>query len=255
MQHPPAIPDPHCRNRLLAALPDYAFAFLEPRLSLATLSHGEVVLEPGETIRDAIFPHDCVLSVITTMSDGRGAETATTGNEGCIGFASSLGDRRVIDRCVVQIGGTASRLPLHWLDQAVERYPAVRDLQMRFLKALLAHTFRSVACTSLHTADHRCVRWLLTAHDRVRGDTFPLKQDDLARILGVRRSTVGQTCAQLQEDGIIRYSRGTMTILDRPRLEERACECYGAIRRSYERLLPKSYEDGTVPPPALPKTA
>ena len=93
------------------------------------------------------------------------------------------------------------------------------------------------------------------AHDRVQGDTFSLKQDDVARMLGVRRSTVGQTCAELQEAGIIRYSRGTMTILDRGRLEQAACECYGAIRSSYERLLPRTYVDEPILSAALPRRA
>ena len=240
----------HRSNRLLAALPNDALEFLAPKLSVSPLTKGQIVFEAGQTIEEAVFPHDCILSVVTTMKDGRSAETATTGNEGCVGFVSSLGDKRVIDRCIVQVGGTATRLPLALLDRAVERYPAVRDLQMRYIKALLAHTFRSVACTSLHTIDLRCSRWLLMAHDRVHGDTFPVKQDYLAQMLGVRRSTVGQTCAQLQDAGIIRYSRGTMTILDRRRLEDTACECYGAIRQTYERLLSKSHEVETHPPSA-----
>jgi CRP-like cAMP-binding protein len=227
---------------LLALLPADAFAFLAPEFRLCALAHGEVVYASGETIREAVFPHDCILSVSMTMADGRTAEVATIGREGCIGFLSSHGDRQVIDRCAVQVAGEATRLSLDALREVVDRYPDVRALQMRHVKAVLAHTLRSIACTSLHTVDLRCARWLLTAHDRVDGDTLAITQDYMAQMLGVRRSTIGQICARLQAEGMIRYSRGTIAILDRDRLEGAACECYGAIRRSYERLLPISYE-------------
>lgn len=227
------------RNRLLAALPHEASAFLGQRLSISKFEHGQILFD---AVAGAVFPHDCILALITTMDDGRTVETATIGNEGCFGFASVGGDRHVIERCSVQAEGSASVVPLDWLDQATERFPELRDLQMRYLKAVLAQTLQSVGCTSLHTADLRSARWLLNAYDRIQRDSFPLKQEYLARMLGVRRSTIGLICAKLQDAGIIRYSRGSMTILDRARLEDAACECYGAIRRNFERLLPKTYD-------------
>jgi CRP-like cAMP-binding protein len=234
-------PGLHRRNRLLAALPDDAFAFLARDLSVATYACDEVVVEKDATITHAVFPHDCTLSVLAVMADGRSAEAGSIGAEGCYGIASGFGDRRTINRCVVQVPGTASLLPISRLEEAMDRHAAVRDILMRYLKAVLQKTQRSVTCSSVHTADRRCCRRLLAMHDRVPGDTFPLTQDDLAQILGVRRATVGQICAGLQEAGIIRYSRGTMTVLDRARLEEAACECYGEVRRIFERLLPMTY--------------
>ena len=236
----PPSSDPHRRNRLLAALPSEVLDFLRPKLTVMPLDQGEMLLGPDEATTEAVFPHDCILSVMTVMEDGRSAETTTIGAEGCFGFASGPGDRRAINRCVVQIPGSASRLPLEWLDEAARRYPAVHDLQLRYLKALLTQTQRSVACSSLHTVDLRCCRKLLRIHDWVERDTFPLKQDYLAQTLGVRRATVSQVCAALQDAGIIRYSRGSVTVLDRSRLEAAACECYGAIRQTYERLLPRT---------------
>ena len=231
--------DRYSRNQLLAALPGKALDFLVPHLEASILKQDELIFEAGQIAVRAVFPGDCVLSVVTIMADGRSAETASIGREGCVGFVSGLGDRHVIDRCIVQMDGSATSVPLVWLNRAVERFPAVRDLQMRYFKAVFAHTLRSVACSSLHTIDLRCARWLLMAHDRVQRDTFSIKQDDLAKMLGVRRSSVGQVCGELQRVGIIRYSRGSITILDRARLEAAACECYGAVQRIYQRVLPK----------------
>ena len=145
----------------------------------------------------------------------------------------------MIDRCIVQMDGSATSVPLKAFNRAVDSNPRCGAPTVRYFKAVFAHTLRSVACSSLHTIDLRCARWLLLAHDRVQRDTFSIKQDDLAKMLAVRRSSVGQVCGELQRVGIIRYSRGSITILDRARLEGAACQCYGAIQRIYQRVLPK----------------
>jgi CRP-like cAMP-binding protein len=234
--------DLHRRNRLLAALPADAFAFLAERLTVTDVATGEMLYEKDQTVTHAVFPHDCTLSVVAVMTDGRSAEAGNIGNEGCFGIASGFADRRATNRCVVLVPGAASLLPIERLDEAMAHQGAIRELLMRYVKAVLYKTQRYVACSSVHTADMRCCRRLLMMHDRVPDDTFALTQDELARILGVRRATVGQICAGLQEAGIIRYSRGTMTILDRARLEASSCECYGEVRRIFQRLLPKTYE-------------
>jgi CRP-like cAMP-binding protein len=233
----------HRRNRLLAALPDDVYGFLAEAMSLADFTLDQMIYDSGETVTHVVFPHDCILSVVTIMEDGRSTECETIGSEGCFGFLSGFGDRRTVNRCVAQIPGTASLLPIERLDEALARYPALHDILMRYLRAVMAQIQRSVACSSLHTADLRCARKLLRLHDWAHRDTFPVKQDYLARALGVRRATVGEICARLQDEGIIRYSRGVMTILDRPRLEAATCECYSAISRTYERLLPKTFAD------------
>jgi CRP-like cAMP-binding protein len=234
--------DLHRRNRLLAALPADAFDFLAERLTVTDVATGEMLYEKDQTVTHAVFPHDCTLSVVAVMTDGRSAEAGNIGNEGCFGIASGFADRRATNRCVVQVPGAASLLPIERLDEAMAHQGAIRELLMRYVKAVLYKTQRYVACSSVHTADMRCCRRLLMMHDRVPDDTFALTQDELARILGVRRATVGQICASLQEAGVIRYSRGTMTILDRARLEASSCECYGEVRRIFQRLLPKTYE-------------
>jgi CRP-like cAMP-binding protein len=241
------------RNQLLAALPARAFDFLAEKLIPTTLAFGEVLYEQHQPLSETIFPYEGVVAIVTVMSDGRSAETATIGPEGYVGFTALLGERTAIQRYVVQVPGTGARLPLETLDELVERHPEVLALLLRYSKSLLAQTLQMVACNSLHNAGQRCCRWLLMTHDRVKADTFAVKQEDLARLLGVRRATVGETCAELQEDGIIRYSRGTMTILDRSRLGRAACECYGAVRHSYQRLLPITYKAKPARSSALQK--
>jgi CRP-like cAMP-binding protein len=228
------------KNRLLAALPADAFGFVEPELVPTTLERSQVVYEQLDCLTHVIFPHEGVVSLFTVMEDGRSAETATIGPEGYVGFTALLGERTAIQRYVVQVPGSASRLHLRVLDEAIARFPDARELLLRYSKALLAQTLQLSACNSLHRADQRCCRWLLMTHERVEGDTLTMKHEEIARLLGLRRSTVGATCNALQKAGVVRYTRGSITILDRQRLEASACECHRTIRRSYERFVPSA---------------
>ncbi len=192
-------------------MPADAFLFIADSLIVSDFAHGDMIYGKEQPITHAVFPHDCTLSVMAVMRDGRSAEAGNIGNEGCYGIASGLGDRRATNGCVVQVPGSASLLPMDEFDEAMTRHEGFRDILMRYMKAVLHKTQRFVACSSVHTADMRCCRRLLMMHDRVPGDTFPLTQDELARLLGVRRATIGQICAGLQEAEIIRYSRGIPT--------------------------------------------
>jgi CRP-like cAMP-binding protein len=229
---------PARQNRLLAALPTEAFAFLRDSLVPTPLAQGQVLYEQYDPLHEAIFIHEGSVSIVTVMDDGRSTESATIGPEGYVGFTGQLGDRTAIQRYVVQVAGSGSRLSLRTLDETITRFPMVLDLLLRYSKALIAQSLQLVACNSLHSAEQRCCRWLTMTHDRVSGDSFGIKQDELAKLLGVRRATVSEICNALQREGTIRYSRGFITILEPSRIEAQACECHDAIRRAYRHLLP-----------------
>ncbi len=232
-------------NRLLAALEPEDFALLEPHLEIVNLKRGQVLYEMGDAISHAYFPHDTIISLVNVMEDGGTVEVGVFGREGVLGLLSALVTREAFGRYVVQLSGTASRIPFERLDEVRNARPNLRRLIMRYGEALLAHTFQNVSCNAVHPVEARCRRWILSMHDRVGQDTLPLIHEFLAEMLGVQRSTVSVATRTLQSAGLIRQSRGGITVIDRAGLEETACECYGKIRRVYQRLLP-----GTYPPTA-----
>ena len=231
----------HRANRLLAALEADDFARLEPHLEALQLAAGTVLYESGDPVRHAYFPHGCVVSLLAVLEDGGSAEVALFGCEGVTGYASSLFSREAFGRYVVQVPGAASRLPIARLSEAAQASPRLRDLLQRYTESLLMQTFQSVACNAVHAVEARCCRWLLSTQDRVGQKDLPLTHEFLAEMLGVQRSTVSLVVRALQTAGLIRQGRGVISVSDRAGLEESACECYGAIRRTFERLLPRTY--------------
>jgi CRP-like cAMP-binding protein len=234
----------HRANRLLAALDPDDFAQLASFLDAVELPRGKVLYETGENIQHAYFPHDSMVSLVTVMQNGETVETAVFGREGVLGFSSALVTRQSFGRYIVQLPGTASRIPLVRLREAFDTSPAVRAVLLRFTEALLAQTFQTVACNAVHSVEARCCRWILSTRDRMSSDTLPLTHEFLAEMLGVQRSTVSLVVRTFQTAGLITQGRGVITITDRAGLEEVACECYGTIRRSFERLLPRTYAKG-----------
>jgi len=234
----------HRANRLLAALDADDFAQLAPALEVVELPRGKVLYETGETIHTAYFPHDSMVSLVTVMQNGETVETSTFGREGVVGFSGALVSRQAFGRYIVQIPGTASRMPMARLREAFDTSSSVRALLLRFTEALLARTFQTVACNAVHSVEARCCRWILTTRDRRDSDTLPLTHEFLAEMLGVQRSTVSLVVHSVQTAGLISQGRGVITITDRAGLEEVACECYGMIRKSFERLLPRTYVTG-----------
>jgi CRP-like cAMP-binding protein len=232
---------PHRANRLLAALNPADFAALEPHLQLVELRHGQVLYEAGDTIQHAYFPHQSMVCLVAVLEEGASAEVAVFGPEGVMGFASSLVTRVSFGRYVVQVLGTASRIPTGPLQKAVEARPDMRHIFLRYTEALLAQTFQTVACNALHPVEARCCRWILATLDRAERDDLPLTHEFLGEMLGVQRPTVSLITRSLQNAGLIRQGRGVITVVDRPGLEEAACGCYRAIRQSFERLLPGTY--------------
>jgi CRP-like cAMP-binding protein len=242
MKHPARKSD-HRRNRLLAALDQAEFAQLEPHLELVALPMGKVLFESGQVLDRVLFPHDSVLSVLAVLRDGAIAEMATIGREGVLGFVTAVGDQRAFGRVSVQVPGTASGITIERLTQAADASPKLRRLLLCFIQALLHQTFQIVACNALHPVEARCARWILMTHDRVGRADLPLTHESLAEMLGVQRPSVSVVTRQLQMAGLIAQRRGVIRIMDRPGLEDVACECYGIIRETFSRLLPKTYSD------------
>jgi CRP-like cAMP-binding protein len=237
----------HRTNRILAALEREDFAYLEPHLEIVDLQRGQVLYETGEPLRYVYFPHDTIVSLVTLMEDGGSAEMAVFGREGLLGLVSALVTRQSFGRYIVQVTGMASRIDIDRMHKAIASHPRIRRLFLHYTEALMAQVLQTVACNAVHGAEARCCRWILSMHDRLDQNALPLTHEFLAECLGVQRSTVTIITRTLQAAGLIRQGRGVIVVTDRPGLEEAACECYGKIRRSFERLLPKTYTRVTVP--------
>jgi CRP-like cAMP-binding protein len=235
----PARP-PQNANRILAALQSEGVARLRPHLESVQLEAGAVLYEPGSRVGYAYFPDSCVISVLVVMEDGNSAEVALFGCEGVLGYSTSMGSCESFGRCVVQLSGSASRVSVDILRTEADANPILRALLARYAEALLIQTFQYVACNALHSVDARCCRWILSMQDRVNGATLPITHEFLAEMLGVQRSTVSVITRTLQSRGLIKQHRGGISICDRKALESRCCECYSAVRRTFERLLPNT---------------
>ncbi|MET0531077.1 MAG: Crp/Fnr family transcriptional regulator [Microvirga sp.] len=231
----------HRANRLLAALAPQDYARLVPSLETVQLARRTVLYESGDAIRYAYFPHDCIVSLVAVMQNGDTVQMAVFGREGVLGFASALATGAALGRYVVQLPGTASRMTVAGLREAMNANPGIRNILMRFLEALIAQTFQTVACNAVHRIEARCCRWILSTHDRIAQEALPLTHEFLAEMLGVQRSSVSAVTRSLQSAGLIVQGRGVITVGDRAGLETAACECYGVIRRSFERCLPATY--------------
>jgi len=231
-------PADHRANRLLARIHPAGFARLAPHLELVPLAARDVLFEAGTPLRQVYFPHSGVACLMASLRSGV-AEMATIGCEGFIGFEALLGGQAAVSQALVQIAGTASRVSVSALRAAMDRFPAIRELLLRYIRFFLIQTLQSVACNNLHDVDSRCAQWLLRAQDRGgEADTLNLTQKFLAEMLGVQRPSVTIVARSLQKAGLIRYSRGVIAITNRKGLEDAACECYGIVRRAFDEILP-----------------
>lgn len=236
----PAKPSVRAGNRLLGALRAADFALIEPHLELVSLHEGTVLFEPGEEVETAYLPcHRTMISLRLPTRRGEEVEAATIGREGALGGIVSAGVRPAYGRAVVQLPGPAYAIAVDRLAAAKARSAALHDLFARYADVLLAQVMQSAACGALHQIDQRCCRWLLSAHDRAGDRAFHFTQQALADMLGVQRTTVTAVCRRLEKAGLISHHRGEMEIVDRPRLERAACECYAAVEAHYARMLPE----------------
>jgi CRP-like cAMP-binding protein len=224
-------------NRLLAALSEADRQAFQPLLEPVELSLRQVLHEVGEPITHVVFVRHGVVSLVNEPNRGEIVEVATIGPEGMVGLAVALGVPAIPTRAFVQVPGDGFRVEAAAFTAFVESRPGFRILLMRYTMALLNQIAQNASCNRLHEVQERCARWLLQTHDRVDGDTFPLTQEFLAQMLGVHRPTVSIAAGMLQRAGLISYSRGIITILDRAGLRDASCSCYGFVSQEYERLL------------------
>jgi CRP-like cAMP-binding protein len=237
MSTPPDTARPQSHNRLLTALPPEAQARLLPHLERVALRLKDILYEPNEPIRHVYFPLNGVTSLLSLADDGQAVEVGTVGNEGLVGLAVFLGAERTPGRALSQVPGEALRMTTEAFTAATTPEGPLRALLHRYTQALMVEMAQSAACNRLHPMAQRCARWLLMTHDRVEADQFLLTQEFLAQMLGERRAQVNAAAGRLRQAGLIRYTRGTITVLNRPGLEEAACQCYGIIKTEYDRLL------------------
>lgn len=226
----------HFRNSFLSALDQADISAFGSNLVELSLARGEALFEVGDAPRMVYFPGAAVLSVVTVMKDGRCVETSTIGCESGVGLLDAVLNETVRSRTFTQIAGSAFRLPASVLRRRVEESPAVLDLLLRHVRANSFQAELGAACNVLHTTEERLAKWLLMTADRTGGANFTLTQDYMAVMAGTQRSTISTTATALKRDDLIRYARGQMTILDRPGLAHRACECYQQARGHFEDL-------------------
>ena len=237
----PASRDPR-QNQLLAALPAADYERLLPHLEFATLPLGLVVFESGGKLRHLYFPASGIVSLLYAMENGASTEIAVIGNEGVVGIALFMGGESTPSRAVVQSTGYGYRLKAVVLKTEFERGGPLQHLLLRYTQALIAQMTQTAVCNRHHSVDQQLCRWLLLSLDRLPSNELAMTQELIANMLGVRREGVTEAAGKLQESGLIRYRRGHITVLDRPKLEKRVCECYAVVKKETERLLPKRTE-------------
>ena len=229
-------------NHLLASLPPDARARLFLQLELVPMPLGEVLYESGSRLRHVYFPTTCIVSLLYVMEDGATAEIAVVGNEGVIGIALFMGGETTPSRALVQSKGQAYRLKSQLLKEEFNRSGEMQHLLLRYTQALLTQMAQTAVCNRHHSVDQQLCRWLLLRLDRLSTNKLSMTQELIANMLGVRREGVTEAAGKLQAAGLIHYSRGHITVLDRPRLEALACECYAVVKKEFDRLLPRIVE-------------
>ena len=189
--------------------------------------------------RYVYFPTSSIVSLLYVLADGSSAEIAVTGNEGLVGISLFMGGETTPSRAVVQSAGHGYRLKGQVLRKEFESGGAFQHLLLRYTQALITQMTQTAVCNRHHTVDQQLCRWLLLSLDRLPGDELVMTQELIANMLGVRREGVTEAAGKLQADGLIRYTRGRIKVLDRKQLEARVCECYGVVKKEYDRLLPE----------------
>jgi len=229
---------PHRANRLLSALGTAEFERLSKHMEIVPLAHRQVLAEAGEDITHGYFPHAGAICAVAVMAETGAAETAAIGPEGIAGVEAVLGAHTTASRIIVQVSGSATRIPIRHLRSLLDQSSAFRTIIYRYVRARFAQLAQAVACNGLHAVEERCARWLLMAHDRAQRDTFDLTQDFLAEMLGVHRPSVTIVAHNMQVAGFISYSRGVLTVTNRKGLEQASCECYGIVKHAFDDLSP-----------------
>jgi CRP-like cAMP-binding protein len=225
-------------NHLVAALPDAEWQRWQPQLEWVSMPLGQVLYESGLTLSHVYFPTSAIVSLLYVMENGASAEIAVVGHEGVVGISLFMGGESTPSRAVVQSAGEGFRLKASAVKDEFGRAGPVMHLLLRYTQALITQMAQTAVCNRHHSLDQQLCRWLLLSLDRLQGNELVMTQELIANMLGVRREGVTESALKLQGDGLIRYARGHITVLDRAGLERRTCECYAVVKKEYDRLLP-----------------
>jgi CRP-like cAMP-binding protein len=226
-------------NHLLAALPDDEIGRLMPKLESVSLTLGEVIYESGEQLEHIFFPTTAIISLLYIMENGATAEIGMAGNDGLVGIALYMGGSTTPSRAVVQSAGEAFKMPSKALNEEFGLGGVFQKILLRYTQSLMTQISQTAVCNRLHSVEQQLCRWLLINYDLLRTNKLIMTHDLIANMLGVRREGVSIAAGRLQDKGLIKYVRGTITMLDRDALEVNACECYRVVRDEYDRLLGK----------------
>jgi len=238
------------QNHLLGALPDDEFARIASQLEFVQMPLGTVLYESGDKMSHVYFPTTAIVSLLYIMENGGTAEIGIAGNNGLIGMALYMGGETTSSRAVVQRAGEAVRLKAADVRAEFARGGLFQNLLLRYTQSLMTQISQTAVCNRLHNIQQQLCRWLLINHDQLPADKLVMTHDLIANMLGVRREGVTQAAGSLQEMGVIKYSRGTITILDRKGIERIACECYQVVSDEYDRLLGEYIPDNLPAPTA-----
>lgn len=234
-KRPPPSPK---QNRILAALPAQDYARLLPDLELVNMPLGWTMSESGDHVNFLHFPTSGIVSLIYSLEDGSSSETALVGNEGMVGISIFMGGESMPSSTEVQSPGEAYRLTRKIMKREFELGGQLQHVALLYTQALICQTSQTAVCNQHHSVDQQMCRWLLMSIDRMHDSGLTITQGMIGKLLGVRRESVTQTVGLLQKEGLVECARGRLTVLDRKKLEKRACECYSAVKLEYERLLP-----------------
>jgi CRP-like cAMP-binding protein len=232
------LPFSPAQNHLLQVLPEDIRNRVFSQLELVDLPLGHVLYESGASLHHVYFPADSIVSLLYVMENGASAEIAVVGNEGVVGVALFMGGETTPNRAVVQSGGVAYRLKGHRLKEEFAQSGALQHLFLRYTQSLLTQMAQTAVCNRHHTVEQQLCRWLLMSLDRLPSNRLTMTQELISNMLGVRREGVTESAGKLQSRGVIQYSRGLITVLDRPKLESLCCECYRVVKLETDRLLP-----------------
>jgi CRP-like cAMP-binding protein len=227
------------QNHLLAAFPPQERERLYRHLQLVPMPLGKVLYESGDVQQHVYFPTNSIVSLLYILADGASAEISVVGNEGMIGIALFMGGETTPSRAIVQSGGFAYRLAGRRLKDEFHRHGELQLLLLRYTQALITQMAQTAVCNRHHSVDQQLCRWLLLSLDRLATNQLVMTQELIANMLGVRREGVTEAAGKLEKLGVIRYARGRITVLDRPKLEELCCECYAVVKKETDRLLPR----------------
>lgn len=238
------------KNHLLGAIPRAEWARFAPNLTPVVLRLGDVLHESGTSQPYVYFPTDSIISLLYVMENGASAEIAIVGNEGLVGVALFMGGATMPSRAIVQSAGQGFRMKGKFIRDEFGRAGPVQQLFLRYTQALLTQMSQTAVCNRHHSVDQQLCRWLLMSLDRLASPEVVMTQELIASMLGVRREGVTEAAGKLQRADVIQYSRGRIRVLDRPKLETMACECYGVVRKEFARLLPWDSSQSALQPGA-----